>query len=455
MKFFSIKCWGILLIVSIFLSTHGYCNKQDSLINVIKVTTDNIKKINLLTELIKVYKENGNYEQAIKAASECLNIAKWENYSEGIISSYRNLGYAYYYYNNNIKALENYLSAIRYLDNTSNYLLLAKTYQNIAIIYNLLKNYNEAIRYNKLCLINLKKQPNEDVLLNCYINYSNSYGLLNDHKRQINYLKKVIEIRKDKRQYSQIGMEYNNLGKAFWKIKKYDSAMTYFEKFQILSIQFNDTLEIARSFINIGGAFYSKGEYPKSLYFLNKSLEFNTPLKDYACLQLVYVNLKLKNIEQANYFYNLARNGNSDLYDLAQVGDSIRSYFEKNGNLEKAYYYSKITNNLKDSLSALAKVDIESTVKMKYEVEGLEARLAEKENYELMQENLALRSEQNRFLIIILVLLFIIGAGGIYLVRRRLMQKEKRLVFVEEGVAEIGKCLEDIKALRSEKKAFL
>jgi hypothetical protein len=95
-------------------------------------------------------------------------------------------------------------------------------------------------------------------------------------------------------------------------------------------------------------------------------------------------------------------------------------------------------------LLELSKQEVE-LAKPKYEVEGIEAKLAEKENYELLSEVAQLRNKQIQYLAIILILIVFISVWGIYVYRRKLSEHKKRTEEVKDIILELGSCLYDIK----------
>jgi tetratricopeptide (TPR) repeat protein len=446
MKTFFPLSFLIFFCICFFSLTNVYSNsKQDSLQWLLSNTDDEYVKTQLLNELSKTF-WSSNFEEAIKLSNEALNIAKWNNYKLQIIDSYSLIGSAYYIGRNYSKALENYFSAAKYAQKSFDYFALSKAYRNIAFVYKQLEMPKETIHFSNLCLQNLKKQSKKDNLLitDCYFFLSCSYALSGDHQKEIQYLTKSIEIREKDKQWDQLGEEYNSLGIAYFNAGKYEVALNYFNQYLSLSIRSKDSLCIARAYNNIGETFGELREFDKSKEFYEKALLLEQSNISNTYLGLADCYSKLNDTKKALVFFNLARNENPDLGALAKSCKAIIRNFEESGNYSDAYFYSNLCVSINERLLELSKKEVE-LAKPKYEVEGIEAKLAEKENYELLSEVAQLRNKQIQYLAIILILIVFISVWGIYVYRRKLSEHKKRAEEVKDIILELGSCLYDIK----------
>ncbi|RYY07293.1 MAG: tetratricopeptide repeat protein [Sphingobacteriaceae bacterium] len=109
-----------------------------------------------------------NPGRTIKIANKAFFIAQKINYLDGEGEACRIIGIGQYYLSNYEIALDKYLQAISYFEQSSNFKGTGKVYNNIGNLY-LLNDYDKALEYYNKSLI-LAKKYNPDALAGIYLN---------------------------------------------------------------------------------------------------------------------------------------------------------------------------------------------------------------------------------------------------------------------------------------------
>ena len=164
-----------------------------------------------------------NPEQTIKYGTAAFNLAKKINYLDGEAEACRVMGIGLYYISKYEKALDQYLKAISFYEQSNNLKGVGKVYNNIGNLY-LRNDYGKALQYfNKSLIIAKKFNVKADIAgLNLNI------GAIEMKKK--NFLPALEKFQNSMQLFKQMDVpvfviqSLENIGEVYYNLKQYDKA---------------------------------------------------------------------------------------------------------------------------------------------------------------------------------------------------------------------------------------
>lgn len=253
-----------------------------------------------------------NKESRLLYADSMLLAAKRLNNSELIGAAYMTKGIIYYDRKEQMKALDNYLEADKYIAQTENQYLIFKLKYGIAQAKSYLGFYDEAISLFREC-IDFFKEENDRAYLNslhslglCYNrigNYAwctitNQTGIdegkrINNLEMQSyfihsegvnlfgkkNYLEAIsklttsLDTLKNKKDFANLSVAYFYIGKSYWNLNKEDQAIPYFKKVdEIFKTEKYIRPDLREGYEKLIAYYKHKGETKLQLYYIDQLL---------------------------------------------------------------------------------------------------------------------------------------------------------------------------------------
>jgi tetratricopeptide (TPR) repeat protein len=236
---------------------------------------------------------------------------------------------------------------------------------------------------------------------------------------------------------------YNSLGQFHYGNKDYLTALDFFRKALALSLLDTVTIRSGHSFIltNIGDAWMGLNRFDSAQYYYSRSLSFCDSGKDFlpmACtyLSLGELNTRLKKYPLAIEFLNKGLFYSKIINYRAQwetAYNLLSECYNASGNIEKALYYLKKRNEVKDSIfSEKAHQDVVNMM-IKYETRKKDEQISALGTDKKHQEERA-----SRAVMYIHVSLVLFLAAGIIIwiyYRRHLKPKVKTLDFIQAKIS--------------------
>lgn len=266
------------------------------------------------------------------------------------------------------KALECYLKAVSYADQTENNKLLALIYNYLGNLYRQLEIYDEAIKNTKL---------------------ASGYCV-----KQNDTLNMPFAIR--------------DIGRAYLFKKEVDSALYYFNQaFEVAKLYRNKVAE-ASILNDMGTAYRQKKDYQSAIRLIQSSIPLKTEQQQYSSyLSLVRLYCHLDKVDSLTYYLKLAEK-DSNIY----VQEGVNYYRYKLSMMKKDYenaiFYNMKYQVLRDSINRKAQKD--EIMRLKYD-----------HNQKQLKKELEQKAAQERFLYIccILLLILVIVLVGYFHIRSR------------------------------------
>lgn len=338
------------------------------------------------------YLDDQNFQKALEPYLKAYEQSKSLNpKDEQTLRILQNIGYIYYEIGDFTSAINLYLDALKYYENSSKFENIPFLYNNIGILFHQQGDFKKALVYYKKGVELLKKHPNINASIDAMLetNMGLTYFELNDLDNAKLHYEKSIEYNKKHNDPRIYTVNIGNLASVHAIRKEYKLAKKYFNEAIIKSIEANNTESAAVNYGDLGKMYLamahenaqSKNSHLlKAITYLQKALNIFKELNDLRRYQAYSLDL-------------------SEAYQLKGDYKKALSVYK-----EHIVYKDSLFNSEYDS--KLSKIE------MQYEFEKKESMLrVEKEN-ELALKDLKIKNaaKQSWYLIVGIVLLTIIGS---------------------------------------------
>lgn len=191
---------------------------------------DDVKVItaNDTTSVIRLNKQGFDMrltspEQTIADGQKALAMAKKLNYIAGMAESYRVIGIGYYYIDESVKAINNYLAALNYFEQLKDLASQGKVYNNIGNLYRY-TDYDLSLEFFNKTLIIAKKLSDQQLMAGVYNNMGSVYYHKNSFYQALNYYEKSSVIYNKLKDSANIVQLKQNKGLVYYSLHQYDKA---------------------------------------------------------------------------------------------------------------------------------------------------------------------------------------------------------------------------------------
>ncbi|MFQ3213749.1 MAG: tetratricopeptide (TPR) repeat protein [Marivirga sp.] len=256
--------------------------------------------------------------KAYSYAKVALSIAKRINFSDGIATSYNNLGVYHKQKGDYDEALNYFEQALNIYDSISNNEGKGKALSNIGNIYSLNSDFENALLY--------------------YINARDLFDEINDLGRSMQIM--------------------NNIGNVYLEKGQDQIALNYYLEVLEIYHQIDDDYFPLDPYSNIGKVYFNKDSYDSALYYFSKSLKKEQASGNKFGTASAYVRIARLQNARANYLQALDAS-----LTAAQIAESVSSkpilmesystlaeVYLHLGDIEHSYSYMNQYHEVKDSL---------------------------------------------------------------------------------------------------------
>jgi len=476
----------LLCCYMMFLS--GLCYAQntliDSLLVLIKTDVQDTSKLIHLYQLSDEYEAIGNYEEGLKFSQQTVELADIilnnprllkEASIRELAQKYKSKGYSsfgiiYRNQGNYPEALKKHLASLKIRQAMNDKKGIAASYNNIGSVYDDLGNYPEALK-NYLISLKIKESIGDKKgIANTYNNMGNVYNFQGNYSESIKNHLAALKIREEIGDKRGIAYSYNNIGNIYFAQAGIESDMMLRKIKLELSLKNNlaslniakeidDKQSIANSYINIGGIYYSQSQLEKNESFRNSKLdsalsnyfssnELRETMGDKAGIASAYTNIGIAYFEQKKYASAedylikaeiLAKKIGykeclKEIYGSLTVLDSTKR------NYKSAYENHKLYILYRDSLDNEETRKKTIQTQMTYDFEKKEAvadaeHKKELENQELIANEKS-RKQKTILLLVSCFLLFVVVFAGFVFRSLKITRKQKDLIEQQKNIVE-------------------
>lgn len=315
----------LFLLCFFFLQGNAFAQKvkADSLYNLLKSEKIDSNRVKLMWEMADV-SSIYDPEQALKLSTEALFLAKKIKYEEGQSRALGITASIFVRLGNYPRALEFNLQKLQIEEGKHNPRNLASVYMNIAIVYVFQEQYRQALRYYYQSDSVIQKYEIEEFYYNVALNLGDVYDRLNVTDSAYIYFKKSLSIALINKSNEQIGASMVGMGHSYLKQEKYLAALENYQK--------------AISYLRVAN---------------------NDDLFCEATLGLATLHEELKNNDSAVYYANVSHTiAEIDKFLPRQLDavEFLSSHYQKEKNIDSAFYYMNYVKILNDSINSKARI---------------------------------------------------------------------------------------------------
>lgn len=432
------------LCICVFITGYivGQDKKADSLrANITSETTDS-SKAKSSYRLASYFLSRSFLDSANLYAHKSLKLSEKSNFLKGMAISYNFLGQVSNYKNKPDSAIyyfEKSQSIYAQLGDTNK---VAGMYNNIGISYSNKGNLPKAMNYYFLALKTKELLHDSAGIANAMHNIGQLYNEMKDSLNSIKYFNQALTIRRLIKDEPGTGYSLVTIGLHYKNQKRFDLAKENLTEALRIAEKTKEEESIAIASYNLGSIYYDLGSLDTAGSFFDRSLEISRKNNDITGIALCLEAIATIAIQQNHYqkakdlleeSYNIAQGGMNDI--LVGISKKLSEVYEKTGNYEKALYFHKISNTIKDSLFNEENVRKLTGASLKYEYEK-EKLLAQKEQEKKEAEAEAAATKKNIFLgaSILILILVCIFSFTIYL---KLKENRRQKHIIEEQQKEM------------------
>ncbi len=402
---------------------------QDPFIDSLKkrlTTVSDSEKVYILSTLSRAYMDYSlltSMEFALEAKAIADSLKKERLQAEAI----NRIGTVHYLFNNYEKATAYILQAFRMRERIHDSIGVAYSYTNLALVYAANNDFKKAIEYNKKS-IELKKKLGMGKKLGAnYNNMINYYSYEGNLEEALVWGYKTLEVAKSDNNAKNVGDGYLNIGSVYHWMKNYEKARDYYLK----------SLHIA-----------------DSLHVLSATLQ--------ALVNLSAVYLDMNEIENAGEVLRRAEPLISQYHGPQMQEDfyaNYSKYFQKIGNMKKAWENRKKYIQFHDSISVylsgenISNMQIEQKAQdLEYQIEALRKDRIIKEMTMKKEKRMILSFLVFSLLVVLLILYIIYALRKMDRIKKQLNDKNRYLEEANKELIESEKKLDTM--IRTKDKFF-
>lgn len=338
--------------------------KIDSVLTILGKEKDDTNKVNTLIILSNQFVQDKNIPEAKKYAGEAITLAEKLKFEKGINAGQVNLGNVfnrqganYYYQNNYIEALKNYLIALEIFEKNGAKKETAKVHRNIGLLYWRQGNYTEALKNHSLSLGILKEIGDKAAIAaayndigNVYENQDNASEALQNYSTSLKIYEELGDKESMINRLFNIGFLYDNRGNYVDALKNFNTALKICKEIEskegVIACNTNIADTYYHEALSVPGSKQREELLNQALREYEKSLDGYKELGDEQGIAICYTNIGAVLIELKNFVK--AKQALNDGLSLFQKMAAIEGPDET---------YQSIAAYIRDNYQLQAKLD--------------------------------------------------------------------------------------------------
>jgi adenylate cyclase len=237
----------------------------DSLLGILKASSEDTSKVNLLSDLSKQYYQISDYTNSRKYADEALALSEKIDFKKGKAGSLNQIGNINYFQGNYSEALLKYFASLRIREEIGDKKGIADSHNRIGLVYFDQGNYPDALKEYFASM-----KISEEIVDKPRIARSNN-NIGNIFYSQGNYPEALKEYYASLKIYEEIGEKKgiaasrNNIATTYFAQGKYPEALKEHLASLKIKEEIGDKNGIAITRNNIGNIYVKEGNYPEAL----------------------------------------------------------------------------------------------------------------------------------------------------------------------------------------------
>jgi len=249
-------------------------------------------------------------EQTIADATKALNIATKIGYKRGMAESHRVIGVGYYYLDESVKAIHNYLTALNYFIELKDLAGEGRVYNNIGNLYRN-TDYDLSLENFSKTLAIAKQLNDKPLTAGIYNNIGTVYYHKNSFYQALNYYNKSSDLFTELKDSVNIVQLMENKGVIYFNLHQYDKAESLLLKANKEARQLDLNETVASIDLTLAELYTTQNRFVDAEKIIEEGVVFAGMIKsekmkydfEYTSYQM---ELKRKNFEKAlNYLQRI------------------------------------------------------------------------------------------------------------------------------------------------------
>jgi tetratricopeptide (TPR) repeat protein len=310
----------------------------------------------------------GDYEQAMKAYNDALEMCERISDKKGIAESYQKIGICYCDQIDYDHAMEYHLKAIEICEEIEDQKSIASNYTDISFIHWKRGDQNQAIKYLQKALNTFEQIGDKHRAATTLSNIGTTYEYQEEFDKALTCYLRALEIWEESGNTKNVNIAhaYNNIGNIYTTKKEYQEALEYQEKSLAIWEAVESKSGLAMVYINMGNLYTEMGDYKSAGELLYKGLELSKQIKDLDKEIECYKNLadlfdSMKNYDEAYKYLEQYTTLREKLFnqEMNRQITEMQTRFESEKNRREAEIYRLRNVELAKEISVRKKVEAE------------------------------------------------------------------------------------------------
>jgi tetratricopeptide (TPR) repeat protein len=251
-----------------------------------------------------VYRNSGQYEEALKANRWALVQFVQCNYLPGYSSVYNNIAGIHFIQSNNSIAQFYYFQSLKISEQMGDEKGMARTLNNIGVVNMEQKHYDKSLLYYNRCYGIMERLGDENGMADCLNNIGSIYQIRDNFELAIANYKRSADINGKLGDKKDESSALHNIGLVYFDKKDYKQALDYYHQSLIIDEKLGDIAAIIVSHGNIADCYNKMKMYHAALKYAKESLAMADAFNMKGDLMNAYKYLY--EIEEANKNYKQA-----------------------------------------------------------------------------------------------------------------------------------------------------
>ena len=400
------KFWLFLFLQSSFLYSQS---NLDSLIKSISDKDDSVK-VSILTDFTWNQRSK-NPQLALRSVKEALTIAKSINSKSLQAKSLNLMGVVYRNLGNFDEAVSSYKNALNLAQEVKDSTQIAYSYNNIGGIYRLQGSNLLALDYILNALKVFEGLGDKAGMAFCTINIGLIYRRQGNYPKSLEYLNNTIKLREEINDKPGKALALNLIAEVNFEMGNMSEALKNYIEVEQQYTAVDDKKGLAAAWGGMAAIFYSEKNYTKALEYRKRALDMSYKISylegqviNHVRLGLIYGQLGRFKLADSN-FSKAAKvgKGMNEVYVKMEYFKNLAEYNMIKNDYQKAYFYAEKYHSIKDSVNQQENIAHASEIETIYKREK-----GERENYLLLRD-LELKEKQRNYLIVIVLLILVVA----------------------------------------------
>lgn len=396
-----------------------------------------------LMNLGVVYSQLGYSDSSLVYYLQAVEIYKQMKRIEGLTLCYTNIGNIYFTKSDYGQALDYYKQSFEQANAINEQTSVAKSLHNIGEVYARLGDYEKALDYYLKALEIKEKIADKSSIATSYKSIGTLHLFYKNYEKSLEYYLKSLKIFTEQQNQTGIASAYSNLANVYCSTDSVDKGLILFDKAGEIYKRLGDTHNYSEVLVKLGIEYSQRGDYAKAEKYFKETAEIKESQGDTEGLALTYFHWadmeKRKHnlvnaIKLGEKAWGLVENMEV-LETKRRITHLLSNAYSSTGDFRKAFKYSEIQNQIKDSLFSKEKTEATLNAEVRWQAEKKQQQIEQLEAEGALNNQIIARKEAESkwqmAIIGIVVLLFVFALIAILLLlnisrRKRDLQYQKQ-----------------------------